>query len=181
DGAEAVRLARELQPDVVLLDIRMPGVDGLTAATELTALPDPPKVVLLTTFDLDEYVHQALRAGAVGFLLKDTPPRDLIAAVRTIDEGNAMLAPSVTKRMLERFAAPASDEAPVAAKRLEVLSDRERDVLIAIARGMSNAEVGRELGMREATVKAHVSRILSKLAMTNRVQAAILAHDAGWV
>ncbi len=181
DGAEAVRLARGLQPDVVLLDIRMPGVDGLTAATELAALPNPPKVVLLTTFDLDEYVHRALRAGAVGFLLKDTPPRDLITAVRTIDEGNAMLAPSVTKRMLERFAAPASDEAPVAAKRLEVLSDRERDVLIAIARGMSNAEVGRELGMREATVKAHVSRILSKLAMTNRVQAAILAHDAGWV
>ncbi|MBB6171403.1 DNA-binding NarL/FixJ family response regulator [Nocardiopsis mwathae] len=181
DGAEAVRLARQLAPDVVLLDIRMPGVDGLTAAAELTALPNPPKVVLLTTFDLDEYVHRALRAGAVGFLLKDTPPRDLISAVRTIDEGNAMLAPSVTKRMLERFAAPASDEAPVAAKRLEVLSDRERDVLVAIARGMSNAEVGRELGMREATVKAHVSRILSKLGMTNRVQAAILAHDAGWV
>ncbi|MDA8369490.1 MAG: response regulator transcription factor [Nocardiopsaceae bacterium] len=182
DGADAVRLAAELAPDIVLLDIRMPGVDGLTAATELAAMADPPKVVLLTTFDQDEYVHRALRAGAVGFLLKDTPPRDLIAAVRTIDGGNAMLAPSVTKRMLEHFSAPAAPAAGAssAEQRLAVLSDRERDVLVAIARGMSNAEAGRELDMREATVKAHVSRILAKLEMTNRVQAAILAHDAGW-
>ncbi|GAA3721042.1 DNA-binding NarL/FixJ family response regulator [Spinactinospora alkalitolerans] len=181
DGAAAVRLARELDPSVILLDIRMPGVDGLAAAAELATLPDPPKIVLLTTFDLDEYVHRALRAGAVGFLLKDTPPRDLIGAVRTIHGGNAMLAPSVTRRMLERFAAPASGTAGAAARRLEALSDREGAVLVAVARGMSNAEAGRELGMREATVKAHVSRILAKLDMTNRVQAAILAHDAGWV
>ncbi|WP_017557687.1 response regulator [Nocardiopsis baichengensis] len=180
DGAEAVRVARESGPDVMLLDIRMPGVDGLSAAAELARLPVPPRVVLLTTFDLDEYVHQALRAGAVGFLLKDTPPRDLIGAVRTVYEGNAMLAPSVTKRMLERFSAPAAPAANEAEKRLSVLSERERHVLVAIARGMSNAEAGKELGMREATVKAHVSRILSKLEMTNRVQAAILAHDAGW-
>jgi len=180
DGAEAVRIARETGPDVMLLDIRMPGMDGLAAAAELAGLPNPPKVVLLTTFDLDEYVHEALRVGAVGFLLKDTPPRDLIGAVRTVHEGNAMLAPSVTKRMLERFAAPASPSADQARTRLAVLSERERDVLVAVARGMSNAEAGRELGMREATVKAHVSRILSKLGMTNRVQAAILAHDAGW-
>ncbi|MFD6095301.1 response regulator [Nocardiopsis flavescens] len=184
DGAEAVRLAEELAPDVVLLDIRMPGVDGLTAAGRLAALPDAPRVVLLTTFDLDEYVHGALRAGAVGFLLKDTPPRDLIAAVRTVHEGNAMLSPSVTKRMLERFAAPApadSAEGRAAAeRRLEALSERERAVLVAVAQGMSNAEAGRALGMREATVKAHVSRILAKLGMSNRVQAAILAHDAGW-
>ncbi|WP_116248403.1 response regulator transcription factor [Nocardiopsis sp. FIRDI 009] len=184
DGDEAVRLARELSPDVVLLDIRMPGTDGLTAAARLTALPDAPRVVLLTTFDLDEYVHRALRTGAVGFLLKDTPPRDLIAAVRTVHEGNAMLAPSVTKRMLERFAEPdpsgTSTGREEAERRLSVLSERERAVLVAVAQGKSNAEAGRALGMREATVKAHVSRILAKLGMSNRVQAAILAHDAGW-
>ncbi|KIH98092.1 LuxR family transcriptional regulator [Streptomonospora alba] len=181
DGAEAVRVARESGPDVMLLDIRMPGVDGLSATAELARLPAvPPRVVLLTTFDLDQYVHQPLRAGAVGFLLKDTPPRDLIGAVRTVYEGNAMLAPSVTKRMLERFSASAAPAGDEAGKRLSVLSERERHVLVAIARGMANAEVGKELGMREATVKAHVSRILSKLEMTNRVQAAILAHDAGW-
>ncbi|WP_159942022.1 MULTISPECIES: response regulator transcription factor [unclassified Nocardiopsis] len=185
DGEEAVRLARELAPDVVLLDIRMPGTDGITAAARLTALPEPPRVVLLTTFDLDEYVHAALRTGAVGFLLKDTPPRDLIAAVRTVHEGNAMLAPSVTKRMLERFASPAPADSAAgraeAERRLSVLSERESSVLVAVARGMSNAEAGRALGMREATVKAHVSRILAKLGMSNRVQAAIAAHDAGWV
>ncbi|WP_461003723.1 response regulator [Streptomonospora sediminis] len=180
DGQEAVELAARVEPDVVLLDIRMPGTDGLTAAAAMASLPRPPKVVLLTTFDLDEYVHRALRAGAVGFLLKDTPPRDLITAVRTIEDGNAMLAPSITKRMLERFAVSAAGTAADAARRLEVLSDRERDVLVAIARGMSNAEAGRSLGMREATVKAHVSSILAKLKMGNRVQAAILAHDAGW-
>ncbi|WP_017613316.1 response regulator [Nocardiopsis salina] len=184
DGDEAVSLARELEPDVILLDIRMPGADGLTAAGDLAALPNPPRVVLLTTFDLDEYVHAALRAGAVGFLLKDTPPRDLVEAVRTVHEGNAMLSPSVTRRMLERFAAPAPADSAAgrveAQERLSVLSERERAVLVSVAEGSSNAEAGRALGMREATVKAHVSRILSKLGMSNRVQAAILAHDAGW-
>ena len=184
DGDEATRLAEELAPDVVLLDIRMSGTDGLTAATRITSLPNPPRVVLLTTFDLDEYVHSALQAGAVGFLLKDTPPRDLIAAVRTVHEGYAMLSPSVTKRMLERFAAPAPADSAAgreeALRRLSVLSERERQVLIAVAEGKSNAEAGRALGMRETTVKAHVSRILAKLEMSNRVQAAILAHDAGW-
>nr|WP_274613923.1 response regulator transcription factor [Streptomonospora nanhaiensis] len=180
DGAEAVELAARVEPDVALLDIRMPGTDGLTAAAALADLAHPPKVVLLTTFDLDEYVHRALRAGAVGFLLKDTPPRDLISAVRTIAEGNAMLAPSITKRMLERFAAAGSGAGAAAAQRLSVLSERERDVLVAVAKGMSNAEAGRSLGMREATVKAHVSSILAKLGLSNRVQAAILAHDAGW-
>ncbi|WP_017588666.1 response regulator [Nocardiopsis ganjiahuensis] len=184
DGEEAVRLAQELTPDVVLLDIRMPGTDGLAAAARLSALPQAPKTVLLTTFDLDEYVHGALRAGAVGFLLKDTPPRELINAVHTVNEGHAMLAPSVTKRMLERFAAPAPADSAAgrteALRRLSVLSERERQVLVAVAEGKSNAEVGRALGMRETTVKAHVSRILAKLDMSNRVQAAILAHDAGW-
>ncbi|GHD16633.1 response regulator [Nocardiopsis kunsanensis] len=184
DGDEAVALAGDLEPDVVLLDIRMPGSDGITAAGTLAALPNPPRVVLLTTFDLDEYVHAALRAGAVGFLLKDTPPRDLVEAVRTVHEGHAMLSPSVTKRMLERFTAPAPADSAAgrveAQRRLSVLSDRERSVLVAVAEGSSNAEAGRALGMREATVKAHVSRILSKLEVSNRVQAAILAHDAGW-
>ncbi|WP_285731149.1 response regulator transcription factor [Nocardiopsis sp. ATB16-24] len=184
DGDEAVRLAGELTPDVVLLDIRMPGTDGITAAAMLAGLPEPPRVVLLTTFDLDEYVHGALRAGAVGFLLKDTPPRDLIAAVRTVHEGNAMLAPRVTKRMLERFASPAPADSATrraqARRRLSQLSERERSVLVAVAQGRSNAQIGRELGMREATVKAHVSRILAKVGLANRVQAAILAHDAGW-
>lgn len=184
DGDEAVRLAEELAPDVVLLDIRMPGTDGLAAAARLSELPHAPRVVLLTTFDLDEYVHGALRAGAVGFLLKDTPPRELITAVRTVHEGHAMLAPSVTKRMLERFASPAPADSAAgrteALRRLSVLSERERHVLVAVAEGKSNAEVGRALGMRETTVKAHVSRILAKLEMSNRVQAAILAHDAGW-
>lgn len=184
DGDDAVSLAEELEPDVVLLDIRMPGSDGITAAARIGELPRAPRVALLTTFDLDEYVHAGLRAGAVGFLLKDTPPRDLIAAVRTVHEGNAMLSPSVTKRMLESFAAPAPADSAGgradAQRRLAVLSERERSVLVAVAQGMSNAEAGRELGMREATVKAHVSRILAKLEMSNRVQAAILAHDAGW-
>ncbi|WP_017610449.1 response regulator [Nocardiopsis xinjiangensis] len=184
DGDEAVALTRDLEPDVVLLDIRMPGSDGITAAGNLAALPNPPRVVLLTTFDLDEYVHAALRAGAVGFLLKDTPPRDLVEAVRTVHEGHAMLSPSVTKRMLERFTAPAPADSAAgrveAQRRLSVLSGREKSVLVAVAEGSSNAEAGRSLGMREATVKAHVSRILSKLEVSNRVQAAILAHDAGW-
>ncbi|GAA1500075.1 response regulator transcription factor [Streptomyces synnematoformans] len=181
DGAEAVVLARELRPDVVLLDIRMPGTDGLAAAADLAGLPRPPAVVVLTTFDLDEYVHRALRAGARGFLLKDTPPRELIAAVRTVHGGEALLAPRVTTRLLERFAAIAARDPGAAAHRLEVLSGRERAVLVAVARGMSNAEAGRSLGMREATVKAHVSSIFGKLDVTNRVQAAILAHDAGWL
>ena len=184
DGDEAVALARDLEPDVVLLDIRMPGSDGITAAGNQAAQPNPPRVVLLTTFDLDEYVHAALRAGAVGFLLKDTPPRDLVEAVRTVHEGHAMLSPSVTKRMLERFTAPAPADSAAgrveAQRRLSVLSGREKSVLVAVAEGSSNAEAGRTLGMREATVKAHVSRILSKLEVSNRVQAAILAHDAGW-
>ncbi|MFV2197761.1 response regulator [Nocardiopsis sp. LOL_012] len=184
DGGDALRLAEESVPDVLLLDIRMPGTDGLTAATRIAELPAPPRVVLLTTFDLDEYVHRGLRAGAVGFLLKDTPPRDLLAAVRTVHEGHAMLAPSVTRRMLERFAAPGpapSQGRPEAERRLSVLTERERAVLVAVAEGRSNAQAGRALGMREATVKAHVSRILAKLGLANRVQAAILAHDAGWV
>jgi DNA-binding NarL/FixJ family response regulator len=179
DGAEAVSAVGRLRADVVLMDVRMPGLDGLTAAERVTRLPDPPKVIMLTTFDLDEHVHRALRAGAVGFLLKDTPPRDLAAAVRTVAAGNAMLAPTVTRRLISSFAEKGPSGAEVANERLTVLTERERQVVRAVARGLSNAEIGRELTMREATVKAHVSRALAKLGLVNRVQAAILVHEAG--
>jgi DNA-binding NarL/FixJ family response regulator len=157
----------------------MPGMDGLAAAAQIARSPDPPKVIMLTTFDLDDYVHAALRAGAVGFLLKDTPPRDLAAAVRTVAEGNAMLAPTVTKRLISAFAERQPLPAAAARRRLDELTGREYDVVAAVARGLSNAEIGRELAMSEATVKAHVSRSLAKLGLANRVQAAILVHDAG--
>jgi DNA-binding NarL/FixJ family response regulator len=179
DGHEATEQVRRHRPAVVLMDIRMPATDGLAATREITALPDPPRVIMLTTFELDEYVHAALANGAVGFLLKDTPPRDLIQAVRTVAEGNAMLAPTVTRRLIAEFAAHRSAQALAARRQLETLTGREREVLVAVAQGLSNAEIGARLFMSEATVKAHVSRVLAKLGMTNRVQAAILAHDAG--
>jgi DNA-binding NarL/FixJ family response regulator len=179
DGAQAVEQVRRHRPDVVLMDIRMPTMDGLAAARELTALPDPPKIIVLTTFELDEYVHTALRHGAVGFLLKDTPPRDLIQAVRTVAAGNAMLSPTVIKRLIAEFALRGGAQALRARQQLDALTEREREVVVAVAQGLSNAEIGRRLFMSEATVKAHVSRVLAKLGMSNRVQAAILAHDAG--
>jgi DNA-binding NarL/FixJ family response regulator len=179
DGGAAVEQVRLHRPDAVLMDIRMPAMDGLAATREITALPDPPKVVMLTTFELDEYVHAALENGAVGFLLKDTPPGDLVQAVRTVAEGNAMLAPTVTRRLIAEFAARSSTQAVAARRQLDTLTGREREVVVAVAQGLSNAEIGRRLFMSEATVKAHVSRVLSKLGLSNRVQAAILAHDAG--
>jgi DNA-binding NarL/FixJ family response regulator len=179
DGAAAVTESARLRADVVLMDVRMPGVDGLAATARITALPDPPKVIMLTTFDIDEYVHRALRSGAVGFLLKDTPPRELAAAVRTIAVGNAMLSPTVTKRLITAFAENGPSSAETARDRLTVLTGREGEVVRAVARGLSNAEIGRALTMREATVKAHVSRSLAKLGLENRVQAAILVHEAG--
>ncbi|MFC4587923.1 response regulator [Sphaerisporangium corydalis] len=178
DGGAAVAEVRRLRPEVVLMDVRMPGVDGLTAAAQILSLPDPPKLVMLTTFDLDEYVHEALRLGAVGFLLKDTPPRELAAAVRTVAGGQAMLSPSVTKRLLASYATRAPSRAEVARRRLAGLTGREEDVIRALARGLSNAEIGRELRLTEATVKTHVSRVLAKLGLANRVQAAIMVHDA---
>jgi DNA-binding NarL/FixJ family response regulator len=179
DGSDAVAATARHRPDVVLMDVRMPGMDGLSAAAEIARSAWPAKIIMLTTFDLDEYVHAALKAGAVGFLLKDTPPRDLAAAVRTVVAGNAMLAPTVTRRLISSFAEKGPSQAEVARKRLAVLTEREQQVARAIARGLSNAEIGRELAMSEATVKTHVSRCLAKLDLTNRVQAAILVHDAG--
>ncbi|MFI7233410.1 response regulator [Nonomuraea angiospora] len=178
DGAEAVSAVRRLRPEVVLMDVRMPGMDGLTAAARLLSEPDAPKLIMLTTFDLDEYVHEALRLGAVGFLLKDTPPRELAAAVRTVAGGQAMLSPSVTRRLIASYADRAPSRAEVARRQLDRLTEREEDVIRAVARGLSNAEIGRELRLTEATVKAHVSRMLAKLGLANRVQAAILVHDA---
>ncbi|WP_438484894.1 response regulator [Streptomyces sp. S186] len=179
DGAEAVRLARTHRPDVVLMDIRMPVKDGLAATAEITQLPDAPKVVVLTTFDLDEYVHAALQAGAMGFLLKNTPPRELPRAVKTVHAGDAMLAPSVTRRLIADFALRDTSRTANARSRLAALTERERQVLRLVAEGKSNADIGTCLYMGETTVKTHVSRLLAKLECANRVQAAIIAHDAG--
>lgn len=181
DGEEAVATATRQPVDVVLMDVRMPRMDGLTAAAKLYELPKPPKVIMLTTFDKDEYVQAALRAGAVGFLLKDSPPRDLIEAVRTVAAGNAMLAPTVIRRLIKSFAEVAPSQVEQARAKLAVLTDRERDVVLSVASGLSNAEIARKLDMAESTVKAHVSKSLSKLGMSNRVQAAILVHDADLV
>ena len=180
DGADAVAAVRTHRPDVVLMDVRMPRLDGLAATRAVTALPDPPKVVVLTTFGLDEYVFRALEAGASGFLLKDTPPRDLVAAVRVVASGEAMLSPSVTRTLIGRFASSGADaRREEALARLAPLTPREREVLVAVGRGLSNADIAKELYTSEATVKTHVSRLLLKLGCGNRVQIAILAHHAG--
>lgn len=180
DGAEAVEAVRRSRPDVVLMDIRMPRLDGLAATQAVRALDDPPPVVILTTFDLDDYVFRALQAGAAGFLLKDTPPLELVNAVRVVASGDSMLSPSVTRRLIAHFAEDGrAQRQQVARGRLDALSTREGEVLAAVGRGLSNAEIGGELFMSEATVKAHVSRLLVKLDQSNRVQLAILAHDAG--
>jgi DNA-binding NarL/FixJ family response regulator len=179
DGAEAVTAAQAHRPDVVLMDIRMPGTDGITATATLRRLASPPRVIVLTTFQADEHVMSAIRAGADGFLLKDTPPADIVQAVRLVAAGEAMLSPSVTRTLLSNLGDDGSaDRRRAAAERLASLTDREREVAVAVGSGASNAEIGASLFMSEATVKAHVSRLFTKLAVTNRVQVAILVHDA---
>jgi DNA-binding NarL/FixJ family response regulator len=180
DGSQAVQAVREHRPDVVLMDIRMPEMDGISATQRLRELPQPPQVIILTTFHLDEYVLRALRVGASGFLLKDTPPAEIVHAVRLVAAGEAMLSPSVTRTLLAHLGdSEVNDRRAMATARLALLSDREREVAGAVAAGASNAEIAAQLYMSEATVKAHVSRLLTKLDATNRVQIAILVHDAG--
>ncbi len=179
DGADAIATVQTCRPDVVLMDIRMPGVDGIAATSALRRLANPPHVIVLTTFQADEHVMSALRAGADGFLLKDTAPTEIVNAVRLVAAGEAMLSPSVTRTLLSHLG---SDETAnrrrSAARRLTSLTDRELEVATAVGSGASNAEIAASLFMSEATVKAHVSRLLSKLDLTNRVQIAILVHDA---
>jgi DNA-binding NarL/FixJ family response regulator len=185
NGIEAVALAKTTRPDVVLMDIRMPVMDGVEA-TEQLAGPmaiHPTKVLILTTFDIDELVHNALRAGASGFLLKDAPPEELVRAIRVIAAGDALLAPSVTRRLLDTFAGQRREHvmSPVATEAVARLTDREREVLIHMARGLSNSEVATAMYLGETTVKTYVGRILSKLAARDRVQAVVTAFDAGLV
>jgi DNA-binding NarL/FixJ family response regulator len=180
DGSEVQAAVDAYRPDVVLMDIRMPGVDGLAATEQLRARPEPPQVIVLTTFDADEHVLRALRAGAGGFLLKDTPPPDILRAIRLVAAGEAMLSPAVTRRLIEHVADGGDGARRVRSRELlERLTEREREVAVAIGYGKSNAEIAAELYMSVATVKAHVSRLLQKLELDNRVQIALLAHDAG--
>jgi DNA-binding NarL/FixJ family response regulator len=179
DGIEAVALARSTRPDVILLDVRMPRMDGIEAARQLALDGNPARIIMLTTFDLDEPVFAALRAGASGFLLKDTRPDDLVTAIRVVAAGDALLAPKVTRRLLDRFAG----ELPGATTPVDlgVLSEREVEVLSLVARAMSNDEIADRLTLSRATVKTHVSAILMKLGLRDRVQAAVLAYDVGLV
>jgi len=179
DGADAVATAQAHRPDVVLMDIRMPGMDGIAATSALSLLATPPHVIVLTTFQADEHVMSALRAGADGFLLKDTAPTEIVNAVRLVAAGEAMLSPSVTRTLLSHLGdAQASERRRYAAQRLATLTDREREVAVAVGSGASNAEVAASLFMSEATVKAHVSRLFTKLDVANRVHIAIVVHDA---
>ncbi|MFI5930055.1 response regulator [Micromonospora sp. NPDC051543] len=176
DGATAITAVDRHLPDVVLMDIRMPGVNGITATERLRRRHRPPEIIVLTTFDTDEHVLRALRAGASGFLLKDTPPEQISQAVRAVAAGNPMLSPRVTRRLMQRVASGA-ESYERANDQLALLTPRERDVVLAIARGRSNAEIATELLMSVTTVKAHVSHILTKLDLDNRTQIALLAHD----
>jgi DNA-binding NarL/FixJ family response regulator len=184
DGREAIERNRVLNPDIVLMDIRMPGINGIDATRTLMNPPDGignvPSVIMLTTFDFDDYVYDALRAGASGFLLKDADSESLVAAVRTVHGGDALLAPRVTRRLIEQFA----DSSPAHLKSQTVfndLTDRERDVFEQMARGRSNAEIGRELFIAEQTAKTHVSRVMNKLGLRDRVHAVVLAYETGLV
>ena len=180
DGREVEHAVAEHQPDVVLMDIRMPGMDGLAATEILRRRDRPPEVIVLTTFDADDHVLRALRAGASGFLLKDTAPADIVRAIRTVAAGEPILSPAITRRLIGHVTGGDDGERRRHARvQLDCLTEREREVAVAIGRGKSNAEISRELYMSIATVKAHVSRLLEKLGFNNRVQIALLAHDAG--
>ncbi|WP_327109164.1 response regulator transcription factor [Nonomuraea glycinis] len=176
DGAEAIRLSREHAPDVVLMDIRMPGTDGLTATRQM---PAGPRVIILTTFELDEYVFEALRGGASGFLVKDTEPAELIQAVRVVAAGEALLSPSVTRRLIAEYASRAKE--PLAADGLNQLTDREREVLGLVGTGMTNDEIAAKLFMSPATAKTHVSRTMMKLHARDRAQLVVIAYESGLV
>jgi DNA-binding NarL/FixJ family response regulator len=180
DGNEAVEQARRLEPDVVLMDIRMPELDGIEATRQVVAAgrDDPARVLMLTTFDLNEYVYEALRAGASGFLLKDVPPEQLAAGIRVVAQGEALLAPTITKRLIQEFAVAAPPD-PAPPKGYDELTEREREVFGLIARGLSNSEIAQELIVSETTVKTHVARVLMKLGLRDRVQAVVLAYESG--
>jgi len=180
NGQEAIARAAELRPDVILMDVRMPVLDGLHATREITAMPDPPKIVVLTTFDLDDYVYEALRAGASGFLLKDASATELANAVRLVAAGDALLAPGVTRRLIAEFARMGAPRAPTR-KQVDGLTERESEVLALVARGMSNAEIADHLVVAEQTIKTHVGRILMKLGLRDRTQAVVLAYESGLV
>jgi DNA-binding NarL/FixJ family response regulator len=178
DGAQAVAAVTRTRPDVALLDVRMPVMDGLQAGRRILAAPGPPRVLMLTTFDADEYVYEALRSGASGFLLKDVRSGQLVEAVRTVAAGQSLLSPSITRKLIERFilAGPAAQEPP---RELSDLTPREREVLLLIAEGLANAEIAARLYLSEATVKTHVNRLLAKLGLRDRVQAVVLAYESG--
>jgi DNA-binding NarL/FixJ family response regulator len=179
DGAQAIELAQRRRPDVILMDVRMPRLDGVEATRRLVEGGSPARIVILTTFDLDEYVYEALRAGASGFLLKDVEPDQLAEAIRVVARGEALLAPTVTRRLLDRFAQVLPAASPQLAPELSELTEREREVLALLGTGLSNAELAERLFVSETTVKTHVSSILRKLNLRDRVQAVVLAHQAG--
>ncbi|MFI9269459.1 response regulator [Kitasatospora sp. NPDC052896] len=188
DGAQALEVLSRTQVDVILMDVRMPRLDGVQATRRIcldadgTPLPGAPRVLILTTFDLDEYAFAALKAGASGFLLKDVPPTELVAAIRSVHGGDAVVAPTTTRRMIDRFAEVLPlPQAPAGPPALEPLTEREREVFLLVAQGLSNAEIAAELVLSEATVKTHVGRILAKLGLRDRVQAVVLAYEAGLV
>jgi DNA-binding NarL/FixJ family response regulator len=182
DGVEAIELARESRPDVILMDVRMPNVDGLEATRRILDRADAgPRVLILTTFDLDEYVYEALRAGASGFLLKDTPPESLVDAIHVVANGDALLSPSITRRVIEEFVRHPPESVRRPPPELEELTAREREVLLEVARGLSNAEIAASLWVSETTVKTHVARILMKLRLRDRVQAVVFAYETGLV
>jgi DNA-binding NarL/FixJ family response regulator len=182
DGVEALQVLRGTEVDVVLMDVRMPKLDGVEATRRICSQPDPPKVLILTTFDLDEYAFSGLKAGASGFMLKDVPPGELLNAIRAVHSGDAVVAPSTTRRLLDRFAPmlPSTASEP-RHKELDRLTEREREVMILVAQGLSNGEIAARLVLSEATVKTHVGRILTKLNLRDRVQVVVLAYETGLV